>query len=105
MCGLSLVATPNSAHTAIIALDGDGPAIAAWPHIDTPAAGANTDPNARSRHHDSDSRLRSTAGRTAVVEVILLANGRRPLDLPAAVPAGAAAHQVQLTYSTETYFL
>src|SRR5215212_8800563 len=92
VCGLGLVAPPNSAHTAVIALHGDGPAIAAWRHIDTPAARTNTDPNAGSRHYDPDSRLGSTAGRTAIVEVILLANGGRPLDVPAAVPAGPATH-------------
>ena len=45
MHGLSLVATPNSAHTAVIALDGDGPAIAPWRSKDTRAARTNTDPN------------------------------------------------------------
>ena len=92
ICGRRLVATPNSADAAVIAFDGNGPAIAAWRHIDTPAAGTNTDTNASSRHYDPDSRFGSTAGRTAVVEVILLANRGRPLDVPAAVPAGPAAH-------------
>jgi hypothetical protein len=92
ICGLRLVATPNSAHAAVVALDGDGPAIAAWRHIDTPAARTNTDPNASSRHYDPDSRLGSTAGRTAIVQIILLANRGRALDVPAAVPAGPATH-------------
>jgi|ERR1051325_1606118 hypothetical protein len=90
--GLRLVATPNSAHTAVIALDGDGPAIAAWRRVDTSAARSNTDPNAGSGYYDPHSGLGSTSGRTAIIEVILLANTGRPLDVPAAGPAGPAAH-------------
>ena len=61
ICGSRLVATPNSAHTAVVALDGDRPAIAAWRRIDTPAARTNADPNAGARHDDPDSRPGATA--------------------------------------------
>src|SRR5215210_6585336 len=89
---VGLVAPPNSAHTAVIALDGDSPAVAPRRYVDAAAAWTDTNSNASPGHHEADSRFGSTAGRTAVVEVILLADRRRALDVSAAVPARPATH-------------
>src|SRR3954464_9552766 len=86
------IAAPDAAHRAVIALDRYSSAIAAGCYIHTAATWADTNSDPSSGHYDAGSRLRSAAGRTAIVEVVLLTNGWRTLNIPASAPAGTAAH-------------
>lgn len=89
---MGLVTTPNAAHCPVVTFDGDSPAISSGRHVDAAAAGADANPDASSGDHYAYARLRSPSGRAAIVEIILLANGWRTLDVPAAASARPAAH-------------
>src|SRR5437588_9597475 len=87
------VATSNAAYRAVVALDGNSSAIASRCDVHAGTTRAHTNSDACSRHVDADARLRPPPRRAAIIEVVILADGRGPGDVSATVPAGAAAHR------------